>query len=98
MDEQELLQALERKALGFAFDEVVEEYSQDENGKPVLCKRKITKKINPPDLAALKFLLESENLSDDAISKMTDKELLEEKNRLLKILKENEEKNEDAKV
>ena len=98
MDEQEILQALEKKALGFAFDEVVEEYCQDENGNSVLCKRKITKKINPPDLAALKFLLESNDLSDDAISKMTDKELLEEKNRLLKILKENEEKDENANV
>lgn len=97
MDEQEILQALEKKAFGFAFDEVVEEYSPDENGKPVLCKRKITKKVNPPDLAALKFLLESDELSDDAISKMTDKELLEEKERLLKILKEKE-KDEDAKM
>lgn len=97
MDEQEIFQALEKKAFGFTFDEVVEEYSPDENGKPVLCKRKITKKINPPDLAALKFLLESDDLPDDAISKMTDKELLEEKERLLKILKEKE-KDEDAKM
>ena len=98
MDEKEIMQTIEKKAMGYAFDEVVEEYSQDENGKPVLCKRKITRKVNPPDLTALKFLLDSGELSDDAISKMTDKELLREKNRLLKILKEKEEKNENADV
>ncbi len=93
MDEQEILHALEKKALGFSFDEVVEEYCQDENGKPVLSKRKITKKINPPDISALKFLLEREHLSEDMISNMSDKQLLEEKKRLLKILKENEDEN-----
>ena len=96
LDEQKILKAIEKKALGFSFDEIVEEYSQDENGNSVLCKRKITKKVNPPDLTALKFLLEEGEISD--ISKMTDKQLLEEKQRLLKLLKENEEKHEDGDV
>ena len=93
MDEQEILQALEKKALGFEFDEVVEEYAQDADVKPVLSKRKITKKINPPDISALKFLLEKGDISQDTISKMTDKELLAERERLLKLLKENQNEN-----
>lgn len=92
MDEQELKSALCRRAVGFECDEIVEEYVTDENGATVLSKRKITKKYNPPDIAALKFLLDQSNLYDDDISKMTDEELLREKERLLSLLKEEEKK------
>lgn len=99
MNEEEIKQALLRKALGFESDEVVEEYGTDENGKPILLKRKITKKINPPDISALRFLLEKSELSDDEISKMSDDELLREKERLLKLLSEKEKnKNENGNV
>lgn len=99
MDEEEIKRALLKKAVGYDSDEIVEEYSADENGNAVLVKRKITKKFNPPDINALKFLLEQEDFSDDEISKMTDEELLAEKRRLLKLLKEKEsEENEDARV
>lgn len=94
MNENEIKQALLKKALGYESDEIIEEYCTDENGNPVLSKRKITKKFTPPDITALKFLLEQSDLSDDEISKMTDEELLREKNRLLQLLKEKE-KNED---
>ena len=97
MREEEIKQALLRKALGFESDEIVEEYTADENGKPILSKRKITKKANPPDLNALRFLLEQSELSNDDISKMTDGQLLAEKERLLKLLFEKEkEENEDG--
>lgn len=97
MNEDEIKQALLKKALGYESDEVVEEYSTDENGKPVLSKRKITKKINPPDINALRFLFEQSELSDDEIEKMTDKQLLQEKERLLQLLKEKEkEEDEDG--
>ena len=65
MNEDEIKQALLKKALGYESDEVVEEYSTDENGKPVLSKRKITKKFNPPDINALRFLFEQSEVSDD---------------------------------
>ncbi len=91
MDEDEILQMLKKKALGFVSDEIVEEYCQDKNGEQVLCKRKVTKKVNPPDFSALKFLLERGELDDD-ISKMTDEQLLREKERLLQLLKEKENK------
>lgn len=92
VDEKEIKDALIKKALGFESDEIVEEYVLDENGVPVLSKRKITKKFNPPDMNAVKFLLEKSALTDDEISTMTDEELLKEKERLLRLLKEMEEK------
>lgn len=96
MDEHELMSALEKKALGFEFDEVVEEFSQDENGQPVLSKRKVTKKFNPPDITALKFLLEQNESSQYDFSQMTDKQLVEEKERLLKLLLKKENCDEDG--
>lgn len=95
MDEEEIKQALLKKALGFETDEIVEEYGSDENGKPILCKRKITKKFNPPDVSALKFLLEHADCSDDYFN-MTDGELIKEKERLLQLLYEKEKKNENG--
>lgn len=90
MNEEEIKQALLKKALGYESDEIVEEYSTDEKGNSFLCKRKITKKFTPPDISALKFLLEQSDLSDDQLSKMTDEQLLQEKHRLLQLLKEKE--------
>lgn len=94
MFDDEIKEALLKRALGFDSDEIIEEYSSDENGNSVLIKRKITKKFNPPDISALKFLLEQQQLYDDEISKMTDEQLLKEKERLLQLLKEKENENE----
>lgn len=97
MNEEEIKNALLKKALGYESDEIVEEYTTDENGNSVLSKRKITKKFNPPDINALRFLLEQSDLSNDEISKMSDKQLLQEKQRLLQLLKQKEkEENEDG--
>lgn len=96
MDEEDIKKALVKRALGFVSDEIVEEYVPDENGKPILSKRKVTKKFNPPDINALRFLLEKENLADDEISKMTDEQLLHEKERLLQLLKEKEKEDENG--
>ena len=90
MLDESIKDALLKKAIGFESDEIVEEYTTDENGNAVLSKRKITKKVNPPDVNALKFLLEQNSLFDDEISKMTDEQLLAEKERLLQLLKEKE--------
>ena len=90
MLDENIKDALLKKAIGFERDEIVEEYTTDENGNAVLSKRKITKKVNPPDVNALKFLLEQNSLFDDEISKMTDEQLLAEKERLLQLLKEKE--------
>ena len=96
MLDDDIMQALLKRAVGYESDEIVEEYSTDENGNSFLTKRKITKKNNPPDVAALKFLLEQNAMFDDEIAKMTDEQLLQEKERLLKLLAEKERKNENA--
>lgn len=98
MLDEKIKEALLKKAVGFESDEIIEEYVSDENGNSVLSKRKITKKYNPPDVVALKFLLEEEGHFDDEISKMSDEELLKERDRLLQLLKEKESQNEDADV
>ena len=87
---EDLKKALLKKALGFSSDEIVEEYSLDESGNSVLNKRKVTTKYNPPDISAMKILLENEDLTDDKLSHMTLAELKKEKRRLLKQLKEEE--------
>lgn len=76
--------ALIKKALGYDATEVVEEYIADEEGVK-LSKKKVTKKNVPPDITAIKLLLEGEELD---LSKMSDDELIKEKERLLKLLAE----------
>ena len=84
VDESELKAALVKKALGYDATEVVEEYLSEE-GEIKLAKKKITKKNVPPDITALKMLIESEI---KPLSELSDGELEEEKERLLKMLKE----------
>lgn len=95
VNEENLRQALMKKAIGYDADEQICEFSIDENGREVLCKRKVTKKHYAPDLSAIKLVLEKYRAElEDAYSKMTDEELLAEKNRLLQLLEE-ENKNAD---
>lgn len=96
MLDEKIKEALLKKALGYESDEILEEYVADENGNSILSKRKITKKTNPPDINALRFLLEQDESFDDEISRMTDEELLKEKKRLLQLLKEKEKEDENA--
>lgn len=83
LSDKEVKAALVKKALGFDATEIVEEYVSDEQGDIRLSRKKVTTKNVPPDVTALKMLLE-----DDAapVSKMTDDELEEEKARLLELL------------
>ena len=81
---EKLFEAVKKKAIGYTTTENVEEYSLVD-GELSIVKRKVTQKEVPPDIAAVKFLID-ENI--DSYSEMTEKELLEEKNRLLKLLKE----------
>jgi hypothetical protein len=77
--------ALIKKALGYTAQETVEEYAFKEDGEISLSKKKVTKKKVPPDVSALKILLESKSQS---LNDMSDEELEQEKIRLLKLLKE----------
>lgn len=83
-------EAIAKKAVGYNALEVVEEY-QDEAGVLKLTKKKVTKKHFPPDTQAAKMVMEQ--LPEKGISDMTDEELEFEKQRLLKLLKEEENEN-----
>ena len=81
----DLKDALIKKALGYDATEVVEEYVSGEEGEIKLAKKKVTKKNVPPDLTALKILMEE---GDDCVESMSDEELEKEKIRLLELLKQ----------
>lgn len=88
---EDIKTALIKKALGYDAKEVTEEYVSDENGEIVLTKKKVTIKSVPPDVTALKILLDSETVP---LENMTEEELEKEKERLLKLLKDGESKTE----
>lgn len=91
-DSEEILKkSLLKKAKGFILEEIIEEYSKDEeDSKLILNKKKITTKEVPPDTAAIKFLIEMGTFDKNKFANMTDEELEVEKKRLLKLLKEEE--------
>ncbi|MBO4251961.1 MAG: hypothetical protein J5911_04815 [Clostridia bacterium] len=94
LSDGEINSALLKKALGFDAKEVVEEYALDQEGEVKLSKKKITTKCVPPDVAALKMLLER----SAPISELSDDELEEEKSRLLEIVRQSEKKNKEKKI
>ena len=84
VSKSEVLDALTKKALGYTSEEVTEEY-QEGDGEITLTKRKVIKKEVPPDMTALKILLEE--IAEKPITEMTDEQLNAEKERLLTLLK-----------
>lgn len=92
MDEDEKLKkALIRKALGYSVKEETVEFSRDDTGGEVVSKRKVSRKHIPPDISALKMLLEhffTEEFKD--VEEMTDEELQEEREKIIELLKEEE--------
>lgn len=92
MSEYEIKDAIKKVALGYSLEEVTEEYGV-ENGELKLVKRKETKKDIPPDLKAVKLLLE-----DRDYSVLSDEELEAEKQRLLKTLKEEEKRHDEERT
>lgn len=87
MDE-ELINALKKRAKGYSFSEVQEEYSVSDDGQMSLTKRKVSEKYCPPDTAALKTYMEI--CRDEELSQMSDEQLEKEKRRLLRQLLEEE--------
>ena len=83
--------ALLKKALGFDAKEIVEEYAADDGGEVKLSKKKVTTKCVPPDVAALKMILERAV----PLSAYSDEELEKEKERLLDIIRKSEKKNKE---
>lgn len=81
--------SLIKKALGYQYKEVIEEYSIGDDGEK-LSKKKITTKDVPPDISAVKLLLEELNLSQDVdFENLTDEELKKEIKNALSLLENN---------
>lgn len=88
MDE-EILSGLLKRAKGYSYKEVQEEYAVKEDGEIALTKRKVTEKYCPPDSGALKTYMELNG--DKRIEEYSDEELESELNRLLGLLKKEQE-------
>lgn len=80
--EEEIKGALKKCAVGFGTSEVVEEFCM-EDGELKLVKKKVTKKDIPPDIKAVKLLMDGGGISD-----LSDEELEAEKLRLMEMLKQ----------
>lgn len=80
---ENLRSALLKKALGYSVTETVEEYVGSDEGDIKLLKKKVTKKKVPPDVTALKMLLEENKVP---ITDYTDEQLEQERQRLLQEL------------
>ncbi len=72
---------------------MTEEYSDDGEGGVRMLKRKVVQKNVPPDVSALKLLVDLNASSN--IKELTDDELEKEKIRLIKILTESKENKND---
>lgn len=90
--DNKFIDALIKKATGFTANESVEEYAPDKDDLKLL-KRIIKTKQIPPDVSALKMLL---NFSGGGnLNALSDGELEAEKRRLIKTLKESDKKEPD---
>ncbi len=86
---EEIENALKKRALGYESNEVTEEYVTLDDGAVKLVKRKVVSKSVPPDISAVKILMELTKFNDN-LSTLSDDELEREKQRLLKLLAEEE--------
>ena len=78
----EIEKAVFRKAIGYDIQEITEEYSRDNE----LLKRKVSSKHFPPDMTAVKTIIDL-GADKDELKTMSDQELIELKTRLLNQLK-----------
>ncbi len=83
MSDEGVKKALVKCAVGFDTSEIVEEYAVDGDGLR-LVKRKVTKRDVPPDIKAVKMLLDGEAGLDG----MSDEQLEERRKKLIEMLKE----------
>lgn len=85
------INAIKSLASGMVVKEITEEYVADEGGNMKLVKKKVNKKMLPPNTDICKLLYSSAKSDEGKYKTMTDEDLEREKQRLLKQLqKENE--------
>lgn len=87
---KDIEKALIKKALGYTQEETIEEYSKVDNDV-ILNKKKVTKKDVPPDMNAIKFLMEISDVKPKDIKEMSTEDLLKEKEKYKKLLESVEE-------
>lgn len=80
----ELMEAVAKRACGYAAKETVEEYAVVD-GSLELVKRRVTVKDVPPDMTAAKMLIDGNDVSE-----LSDEQLEAEKQRLLKEIRDSE--------
>ncbi|MCL2176808.1 MAG: hypothetical protein FWB72_02520 [Firmicutes bacterium] len=73
-----------KKAVGFSYEEVVEEFVV-KDGAEVLTKRKVTTKQTPPDVSAAKIVIETGG--GDDIDNLSEAELVALRERVLQEIK-----------
>ncbi len=88
MNDEGVKKALVKCAVGFDTSEIVEEYTVDE-GELKLVKRKVTRRDVPPDIKAVKMLLDGEG----NVGGMSDEELEERRKKLIEMLREGDSEN-----
>ena len=90
-DEDQIRNALLKKALGYNADEIIEEYAFNDDGELKLSKKKVTKKHYAPDISAVKVLLERYYKTyEERVSMMNDEELYRQRAELEELLKGDE--------
>ena len=88
MNDEGVKKALVKCAVGFDTSEIVEEYTVDE-GELKLVKRKATRRDVPPDIKAVKMLLDGEG----NVGGMSDEELEKRRKKLIEMLREGDSEN-----
>lgn len=84
--EVELIKSLLKRAKGYRYNEVQEEYSVKEDGEFVLTKKKVVRKYCPPDASALKTYMDI--AGEQSAASMSDEELENEKQKLIEKIKD----------
>lgn len=82
---EKIQKSLMKKALGYRYNEVIEEYTIGEDGEK-LSKKKVTTKDVPPDIAAVKLLLDSLNVEHSDFENLSDEELKIEIEKAMKLV------------
>jgi len=82
-EKESVKNALIKCAVGLSASEVVEEFSVDGGGELKLVKRKVTRRDVPPDIKAVKMLMDGEDFTG-----VSDEELYAEREKLVNSLKE----------
>lgn len=80
------MKSLLKRAKGYRYNEVQEEYSVKEDGEFVLTKKKIVRKYCPPDASALKTYMDM--AGEQNAASMSDEELENEKQKLMDKIKD----------